>query len=346
MSLTADIPRFSLGHWPTPLEELPRFSEAAGGPRIVIKRDDQTGLATGGNKTRALEFLVGDALAQGADTLVTAGSAQSNHARQTAAAAARYGLRRDLVLRGQGPPDVNGNLLLDHVLGAHIHWSGDQPLGQVMRQVSDELRAAGRRPYTVPYGGSNELGILGYVAGIEELVTQIVQREIDLDRIVIASASGGQQAGLVLGKRALGLDIEITGIATEKRRADALSFMLELATSAATCLGLDLAFQESDFELLEAYLRQGYATPGEAEREAIQLLASTEGILVDPVYTGRALAGMLDLIRRDVIGPDETICFWHTGGMAGLFAWSEWLLARDIDRPIADNHSTGSGGTL
>jgi len=307
------------------------LSEYLAGPRLLIKRDDQTGLATGGNKTRALEFLVGDALDHGADTLITAGSPQSNHARQTAAAAARCGLHCHLVLRGRRPPDVTGNLLLDHVLHACIHWAGEQPLEQVMQTVSEELRRANRRPYVVPYGGSSELGILGYVVGMEEFAAQTTRLGLEVDRIVVASASGGQQAGLVLGSRALGLDVEIVGIATEKRRADSIPLMLGLAAASAQRLGLGLTFKDRDFQLHEQYLGSGYATPGEAEREAIRLLATTEGVLVDPVYTGRALAGLIDLIREGVIGSDETVCFWHTGGAAGIFAWDAWLLSTSTE---------------
>jgi len=329
MSLLADLSRANLGHWPTPLEELPRLTHRLGGPRLLIKRDDLSGLATGGNKTRALEFLLGDALSRNADTLLTAGSAQSNHARQTAAAAARCGLECHLVLRGPRPSQITGNLLLDELLHARIHWVAEESLDRAMERVAEGLRAVGRRPYVIPYGGSNALGILGYVAGMEEFATQIAERGMAVDRIVVASASGGQQAGLVLGKKALGLEVEVLGIATEKRRSEAVPFMLKLATSAAKRLGWGLSFDERDFTFLEEYLGKGYATPEQAEWDAIQLLAHSEGILVDPVYTGRALAGLIDLIRRGVIGPEETICFWHTGGTAGLFAWAEWLVSHD-----------------
>jgi D-cysteine desulfhydrase len=318
------------------LEELPRLAQALGGPRLFIKRDDQTGLATGGNKTRALEFLAGDALAQGADTLITAGSAQSNHARQTAATAARCGLRCHLILRGQRPADITGNLLLDHVLDACIHWAGDQPLEWLMQRTARELRSARHSPYIIPYGGSNELGILGYAVGMEEFLAQTTSQDVKVDRIVVASASGGQQAGFVLGKKALGLDIRISGIATEKRKADAIPFMLKLATSAAERLGLDLAFEEEELEFYEEFLGRGYATPGEAEREAIRTMARSEGILLDPVYTGRALAGLIGLIHRGAIGSDETVCFWHTGGTPGMFAWAEWLVSGDA--PLKMQH--------
>jgi L-cysteate sulfo-lyase len=328
MSLAGGIARVSLGHWPTPLEELRGLASSLGGPRLFVKRDDLTGLATGGNKTRALEFLVADAFTQGADTLVTAGSAQSNHARQTAAAAARCGMRCHLVLRGRQPTHRTGNLLLDHLLAARIHWAGAQPLEVVMRSVAEELRTAGHRPYIVPYGGSSDLGILGYAVGLEEFVAQTTVQGVTIDRIVVASASGGQQAGLVLGKKALDLDVQITGIATEKRRADAVPFMRQLATAGARRLGLRTCFEDGDFDLHGEYLGEGYATPAEPEREAIRMLAGAEGLLVDPVYTGRALAGLIDLVRRGVIDASETVCFWHTGGTAGIFAWTEWLASR------------------
>jgi D-cysteine desulfhydrase len=195
-----------------------------------------------------------------------------------------------------------------------------------MQTVSEEVRMAHLRPYIVPYGGSNDLGILGYVVAMEEFAAQTASLGLDVDRIVVASASGGQQAGLVLGRKALGLGVEILGIATEKRRASAVPFMLRLAKASAERLSLCLAFEEWDFQLYDQYLGHGYATPGEAEREAIRLLATTEGILVDPVYTGRAMAGLIDLIRQGVLGSEETLCFWHTGGAAGIFAWGEWLL--------------------
>lgn len=331
MTIVDGIPRTSLGHLPTPLEELYRLTASLGGPRLLIKRDDQTGLATGGNKTRALEFLVADALVRDSDSLITAGSSQSNHARQTAAAAAKCGLICHLVLQGEPPPgNCTGNLLLDDLLGARVHWAGARRLGQSMQALESELHRVGHRPYVVPYGGSNEVGILGYALGMEELHTQATSQAIRLNRVVVASASGGQQAGLVLGAKALGLEVGILGIAAEKRSAEAIPFMVKLARSGAQKLGLSLAFDESDFLFSEQYLGRGYARPGRAEWEAIRLLASTEGILVDPVYTGRALAGLIDLVRVGVLTPDESICFWHTGGTSGMFAWSDWLGSSEL----------------
>jgi D-cysteine desulfhydrase family pyridoxal phosphate-dependent enzyme len=326
--LTDSLPRVSLAHLPTPLEEMPRLREALGdGPRLLVKRDDQTGLATGGNKTRKLEFLVAEALAQGADTLVTAGGPQSNHCRQTAAAAAKMGLRCVLVL-GSHPPfrsEWNGNLLLDDLLGAKVHWAGDHDRNTALAEVADTLRAAGGRPYAIPVGGSVPIGAVGYVAAVEELAGQLAERGEQVDRIVFASGSAGTHAGLLVGVKALDLDARVEGINDDKV-VGLLAKIQGLARATAVHLGLDLSFSEGDFILHDAYGAPGYGVITDAEREAIRLLARTEGIIVDPVYTGRALAGLIDLVRQGVYGPDETVLFWHTGGTAGLFARAAELL--------------------
>ncbi len=320
--LTDKLARVSIAHLPTPLEPLPRLTAQLGGPELWIKRDDQTGLATGGNKARKLEFLVADALAQGADTLITAGAAQSNHARQTAAAAAKFGLTCTLVLRGQEPPQVQGNLLLDRLLGAEVIWTGDQALAEAMTQVAGDLQAAGRRPYVVPYGGSNPTGASGYTAAMEELLAQRAERDLHFDHIVLASSSGGTQAGLVVGARALEYEGHILGISVDLQ-ADTLQRRLAgLATATADHLGLGFTFASEDFAVNDDYLGGGYGIVGELEREAIRTMARTEGVLLDPVYTGRAFGGLLDLIRRGAFSRGERVLFWHTGGTAGLFGYS------------------------
>jgi len=329
--LTDRLPRISLAHLPTPLEEMPRLREAlGGGPRLLIKRDDQTGLATGGNKTRKLEFLVAEALAQGADTLITAGGMQSNHCRQTAAAAAKVGLRCVLVLSGDPLPrsQWNGNLLLDDLLGAEVHWAGDRDRRDaVMDEVAEALRAAGARPYVIPVGGSVPTGAAGYVAAVEELAGQLAERGERVDRLVFASGSAGTHAGLLVGVKALGLDVRVEGINDDKV-GGLLEKIQALAAATAAQLGLDLSFSEEDFILHDTYGAPGYGVITDVEREAIHLLARTEGIITDPVYTGRALAGLIDLVRQRVYGPDETVLFWHTGGVAGLFARAAELLDR------------------
>lgn len=324
--LTENLPRVSIAHLPTPLEEMPRLSEALGGPRLFVKRDDQTGLATGGNKARKLEFLVAEAMQKGADTIITAGAVQSNHARQTAAAAAKFGLRVCLVLGGESPDHWTGNLLLDELLGAEIRWAGERDGSQVMEKVAEKERQAGRYPYIIPYGGSNPVGATGYVAAMEELMGQLEVRDLNVDRVVFATSSGGTQAGLMVGAKALGFAGRIEGISVSRTK-DVVKGRLEaLIVEIAVRLGLDLSFASQDFIVHDDYLGEGYAKMGPPEREAIRLAARTEGLLVDPVYTGRAMAGLIDLIRRGVFGQDETVLFWHTGGIPALFAYAEELL--------------------
>jgi D-cysteine desulfhydrase len=319
--LTKNLPRISLAHLPTPLEPLPRLSAALGGPELWIKRDDQTGLAGGGNKTRKLEYLVAAAQAEGADALITGGAPQSNHCRQTAAAAARVGLRSILVLTGP-PVEARGNVLLNQLLGAEIVWTGDKSREEVMRATFEGERAAGRKPYLIPYGGSNAIGASAYVAAVEELAAQLEKRRLlPFNRIVFASSSGGTHSGLALGGRALKTPTQILGISVDKPEIVlAGEIVAKLATETAVLLGLEHTFEAGDIHANADYLGKGYGVMGEPEREAIRLFAQTEGVLLDPVYTGRAAAGLIDLIRRRIIAPDERVLFWHTGGTPTLFA--------------------------
>ncbi len=319
------LPRLALAHLPTPLEPLPRLSRALGGPRLWIKRDDQTGLAGGGNKTRKLEFLVADALAQQADTLITVGAPQSNHCRQTAAAAARSGLRCILVLRGHAPADQTGNLLLDHLLGAEVRWSGDRTREAVMDEVVAAERAAGRHPYPVPLGGSTPLGAAGYALALLELLEQAHTAGVSFDRLVFASSSGGTHAGLVAGAGLARFRGQVLGISVDEPLDVLCPGVARLATATAELLGQPHTYQPADIAANADYIGAGYAIMGSPEREAIRLFAETEGILVDPVYTGRAAAGLIDLIRRGTIGRDETVLFWHTGGVPALFAYTREL---------------------
>ncbi len=324
--LTDDLPRIRLADLPTPLEELPRLTKALGGPRLYIKRDDQTGLAGGGNKARKLEFSVADALRQGADTLITLGGVQSNHCRQTAAAAARCGLRCIVVLRGHAPAASNGNLLLDYLLGAQVVFSGDRTREAVAEDVANEQRAAGRRPYVIPVGASNEVGAVGFVAAIEELDRQLKEQRLDVDRVVFASSSFGTQAGLCVGAKAIGFTPRIAAIAIDSSQAELQTGVAAIALATIQRLRLNLSLSPEEVVAYDGYLGAGYAIMGAPEREAISLVARTEGILLDPVYTGRAMAGLIDLIRKGEFGRDETIVFWHTGGSAALFAYAEQLL--------------------
>ena len=323
--LTDKLPHVSIGHLPTPLEPLPRLTAQLGGPELWIKRDDQTGLATGGNKARKLEFLVADALEQEADRLITAGAAQSNHARQTAAAAAKFGLACTLVLRGQAPPQTQGNLLLDRLLGAEVVWAGDQPLTEALVQVAEQLGAEGQRPYVIPYGGSNPIGASGYVAAMEELLAQCRERDLYFDHVVVPSSSGGTQAGMVVGARALKYEGRILGISVDLPANSLQRTLADLATATADHLGLGLTFEPRDFAIEDGYLGGGYGVVSDLEMTAIHTLARTEGVLLDPVYTGRAFGGLLDLIRQGAFSSDERVLFWHTGGTTGLFGYADVL---------------------
>jgi D-cysteine desulfhydrase family pyridoxal phosphate-dependent enzyme len=325
--LTDQLPRVRLGHLPTPLHEMPRLSRSLGGPRLFVKRDDQTGLATGGNKTRKLEFSVAEALRRRADTLVTLGAVQSNHARQTAAAAAACGLRCVIVLRGHPPPVATGNLLLDHLLGARIVFSGERTREQVGEEVVAAEKAEGHRPFLIPVGASDEVGAAGFVAALEELKGQLDELRLRVDRVVFASSSFGTQAGLCVGAKALGFEAQLAGIAIESTRMELQTAVAEIAARLAPRIGLQSSVAPAEVVAYDAYLGGGYAVLGEREREAIHLAARHEGILLDPVYTGRAMAGLIDLVRRREFGADETIVFWHTGGTPALFAYAEELLA-------------------
>ncbi|MBA4379860.1 MAG: D-cysteine desulfhydrase family protein [Anaerolinea sp.] len=321
------IPRLKFAHLPTLIEVMPRLSEILGGPRLLVKRDDQTGLAFGGNKTRKLEFLVADAQSQGAQTLITAGATQSNHCRQTAAAAARFGFKCILVLTGDAPEHVSGNLLLDHLFGAEIIWIEKSQREFMLQQTFDQALGQGHKPYLVPYGGSNPVGALGYAFAMQELVQQMKDLAgLGLDWIVFASSSGGTQAGLVLGARLFGFGGKVLGISVDEPREVLCEAptrqerVAKLATETSERIGERIAFSPEDVLVNADYCAAGYGVLTDAEREAVTLFARTEGLLLDPVYTGRAAAGMIDMIRKGFFEKDETVLFWHTGGQPALFA--------------------------
>jgi D-cysteine desulfhydrase family pyridoxal phosphate-dependent enzyme len=326
--LTDQLPRVRLAHLPTPLDELPRLTRALGGPRLLMKRDDQTGLATGGNKTRKLEFSAAEALRQGADTLVTLGAVQSNHVRQTAAAAAACGLRCVVVLRGHAPAVTTGNLLLDHLLGARVVFSGERTQEMVAEEIVAEQRSAGHRPYLIPLGASDEVGAAGFAAAIEELDGQLKDRKITVDRVVFASSSFGTQAGLCVGAKALAFRPQITAIAIDSALEELKMGVAAIAARLIRRLGMETSLAREEVLGFDGYRGAGYAIMGEPELEAIQLAARCEGILLDPVYTGRAMAGLIDLIRNGGVGKRETVVFWHTGGTAALYAYADQLLGR------------------
>ena len=286
------------------------------GPLILVKRDDQTGLAIGGNKTRKLEYLLAEAQAHGARTLITAGAVQSNHCRQTAAAAARFGYDCILVLSGKAPDQSSGNVLLDRLLGAEMVWAGQKDRDELLRQIFQEAWEAGRRPYLIPYGGSNPVGAAAYVFAMQELLEQGEQP----DWIVVASSSGGTQAGLVLGARLFGYSGKILGISVDQPRSLLQAHVAGLARATADFLGEHISFTPDEILVNDMYLGQGYGMFGAPEKEAVLLFARTEGVLLDPVYTGRAAAGLVDLIRQGFFKAGQRVLFWHTGGTPALFA--------------------------
>ena len=310
------LPKASLGYFPTPLIELTRLSKTLGGPNIYMKRDDNTGLALGGNKTRKLEYIMGDALAKGADTVITAGAIQSNHCRQTAGAAASLGLECHLVLGGEEPEQPQGNLLLDKVYGCHIHWAGENRKGEDIPALVAQLKAEGKKPYVIPYGGSNELGAIAFIEAYKELNAQREALKVDFSHIIFASSSGATHAGLMLGNKMLETYSQIVGINIDKGEMDKVPFdehIVSLANSTAQFIAADYQFTADDLILNSDYVGDGYGVIGELEKEAIALTAQNEGILLDPVYTGRAMGGLIDMIRTGQIKATDNVLFWHTG---------------------------------
>lgn len=312
-----NIPRVHFAHLPTRIEELPRLTEHLKGPRLLVKRDDQTGLAFGGNKTRKLEFLIAEALEQGAKTLITGGALQSNHCRQTAAAATRFGLDCVLVLNGEMPDQPSANLLLDQLFGAELVTIKDRALrDRTLQETYDRAVADGRKPYLVTYGGSSPTGALGYAFAMKEFMEQ----NVPVDWIVFGTSSGGTHAGLVLGQRLFGYTGKVLGISIDEPEDWLKNRVSGLASDASEKMGERIEFRLEDILANEDYCKAGYGVLTDAEREAVKLFAKYEGLLLDPVYTGRAAAGMIDLIRQGFFKKDETVLFWHTGGQPALFA--------------------------
>ncbi|HEX7776058.1 MAG TPA: D-cysteine desulfhydrase family protein [Parvibaculum sp.] len=331
-----DFPRrFPLAHLPTPLVEMANLRAALGNgcPRLFIKRDDCTGLAGGGNKTRKLEFLIGEALAQGADTIVTTGALQSNHARQTAAAAVAAGLRATLILMDIVPYEgrryrSSGNRLLDEILGADVVVvpTGEAP-ADAFKRAMNGIEARGGKSYFIPAGGSNATGSLGYAAAYIEITDQLAGRGIRDARLVHASSSGGTQAGLIAGRGLRQDGPSIHGINVYRADHEVMSGeILKLARATAAKLGLPEPAADAVL-LEEGFMGARYGMPTPGMVEAVELVARTEAVLLDPVYTGKAMAGMIALIRRGAFAKDETLVFLHTGGMPGLFAYEEEFLA-------------------
>jgi L-cysteate sulfo-lyase len=329
--LLTSFPRVPLAHLPTPLELLPNLTKHLGGPEIWVKRDDCTGLATGGNKTRKLEFSMGEALEKGADTIITVGAVQSNHVRQTAAAACKLGMKCEVLLENRvGDPSelyrTSGNVLLDRIFGANLReFDKGTDFDAAMDDVAEEVRASGGVPYIVPGGASNPVGALGYVGCGEELLQQFDKQNLKIDRLVTATGSAGTHGGLVVGLRASGSDLPILGFGVNAPQDVQEERVFKLACETAELVGKPGCVVREDIVADCNYIGPGYGEPTEGMNEAILMLARQEGLLFDPVYSGKALAGMIDYAREGRFGSDEKIVFLHTGGSAGLFAYADNL---------------------
>jgi D-cysteine desulfhydrase family pyridoxal phosphate-dependent enzyme len=311
------VKRLTFANLPTPIEELPRLTEFLNGPHLFVKRDDLTGLAFGGNKTRKLEFLLAEAKTQKAQVIISAGAAQSNHCRQTAAAAARFGMGCVLVLTGEKPLLMSANLLLDQLFGAKIIWVQDRSdRDRVLQETFDQLSADGQAPYLVPYGGSSPVGALGYVYAMQEFIAQ----RLPVDWIIFATSSGGTQAGLVCGASMFGFNGKIQGISIDEPQSKLQTHVARLATETSVLENQSFKYIPKDILVNADYCAPGYGVYTTLEKQAIQLFAEYEGLLLDPVYTGRAAGGMIDLIQKGFFDKNERVLFWHTGGQPALFA--------------------------
>jgi len=326
------LPRVALGHWPTPLHELPSLSAALGGPRIFVKRDDLTGLALGGNKCRKLEYVLADAQQRGADTLITSGSSQSNFALQMAAAARKLGMEPYLVLVKGVHVETQGNLLLHNILNSTVNiLEVDDPsdmftaMPKKMNELAEEMRSKGRNPLVITAGAEIPLGTAGWVNAAEEISQQLEDQKIDVQYVVLANGGGGTQAGLILGFKQLKLPLDVIGISVLREKTEAINVVVGHANETATLLGLDVAITPDEVTLYDDYVGQGYGIPTKECIEAIRVVAQTEAIYLDPVYTGKVMAGLIDLINKGHFTKDDTVLFIHTGGVAADFAYSEEL---------------------
>jgi D-cysteine desulfhydrase len=314
--------RYTAGH--TPIEKLSRLSEKLGGPAIYMKRDDLLGLAGGGNKTRKLEFLVADALTQGADTLITCGAVQSNHCRLTLAAAVKEGLKCRLVLEERVPgsydPEAGGNNFLFRLLGVEKVQvvPGGSDMMHAMQEAADQLAAEGRKAYVIPGGGSNPIGATGYVACAEEILGQMFEHKLQIDRVVCASGSSGTHAGLITGFFGTNSNLPVIGINVSRPKARQEELVYDLVKQTAARVGIGSEIPRDTVLCFDGYVGPGYSLPTDQMAEAVRMLARLEGILMDPVYTGKAMAGMIDLVRQGYFGKEEKVLFVHTGGSPAL----------------------------
>ncbi len=345
LSVLSNRPRAHLGRWPTPLEECPRLSAVLGGPHIWVKRDDLTTLGLGGNKVRKLEFLLGDAIRQGADTIITVGAIQSNHARLTAAACRYLGLDVVLILAdealagGAGPPSPpQGNLLLDRLFGAELVFvpeDTDEAIDAAFAETAERLRRRGRHPYIVPMGGSNAVGTLGYVSAAFEIADQAKAEDVSFDHIFVTTGSCGTHAGLHLGAAIALPRAQVHGVTVSRDPGPQAERVGRLAAEAAALLGVDPASLPAP-TVHGGYVGEGYAIATPAGWEAIIAAARTEALVLDPVYTGKTMSGLIGLIREGKFPTTSKVLFVHTGGWPGLLAQ-----ASDFQKYLASREDAG-----
>ena len=325
----SQFPRRRYTEGQTPLEFLPRITQALAGPNIWIKRDDMLGLAGGGNKTRKLDFCIADALAKGADTIITCGAVQSNHCRLTLAWAVKEGLDCHLVLEERVPgsynPQSSGNNFLFQLLGVSSITvvPGGSPMLQEMQKLADKLTAAGRKPYIIPGGASNSIGALGYVQCAQELQQQMFEQGCDFDHIIVPSGSAGTHAGFLLGMLACNMNIPVTGIGVNRKKSVQEQAVFDLMHQTADLIGAAVNIPREAVVAYDDYVGPGYSLPTAAMAEAVTLLARTESILLDPVYSGKAMSGLIDLVRKGVFPAGSNVLFLHTGGSPALYAYED-----------------------
>mgnify|MGYP001391718209 FL=1 len=326
-------PRVKLIHSPTPLEYLENLTQHLDGPDIYIKRDDCTGLAFGGNKSRKLEFLIGDALKNKANVIITAGAVQSNHCRQTAAAATKFGMECIIVAKPSWSKEYNGNLFLDELLGAKLvlleednealDQGGKLSMEETIENLMADLKTKGKNPYYIPVGGSNSIGSLGYISMTMELIAQANEMGIEIGSMVAASGSGGTQTGMILGADVEKSGIQTVGMAISSDATIVIPKLKDLCNQTSDYYELGLSYEEKDIIFNDNYIGEGYGIPSEEMIEAVKLLARKEGIILDPVYSGKAFAGMVDLIKKGYFDKSKAVVFIHTGGTPALFVYSD-----------------------
>jgi D-cysteine desulfhydrase family pyridoxal phosphate-dependent enzyme len=322
--------KISFAGFPTPLQQMPRLSKALGGPRLFIKRDDMTDLAFGGNKTRKLEFLFADAKNKGADTMISVGALQSNCACMVAAASRRLGMKPVLVLVGKEPEIYDGNLLLDKLLDAEIHFieGYGAHVDEYMNKLAEDYRSKGHMPYVIPAGASIPSTVPGYALAMEELSNQFNSIEKPIDHVICACGTGGTQSGLIFGTKLLDMKTKIMGASVFATKADATKTILELVNGAAELFGVDVSAEPKDVTVFDEYIKEGYGILNDKVTDALKLVAKTEGIFIDPVYTGKAMVMLVDQIKKGYFRKDDNVVFFHTGGIPAIFLYRNELRKR------------------